>query len=261
VLANTMATTSLLLQVCFQVFSHKTQHRRRLMSETSPLIRCSRGRTLLSSVQVTDSSSFASLWIRGRQQGSSSSSCTYSYFKRRRRGSGRVSVDSSSRSKPAGDTRRIGENNGEYSRATESTVTSAVGAKTVGPPSNEDGATIPVPPLPPPPASVVEEEEVQSKPFLANWKPPRYLWRALAAFIIAGQVIIRSIRGRVHVRNTLQQLELVGPRSLGVSLLTASFVGMVFTIQAGTIPTSLLWLLCSLLCCSRLMIIVDKSLQ
>jgi len=144
-----------------------------------------------------------------------------------------VSVDSSSSSsrKPAGDTRRIGENNGEYWRATESTVTSAVGAKTVGPPSNEDGATIPVPPLPPPPASVVEEEEVQSKPFLANWKPPRYLWRALAAFIIAGQVIIRSIRGRVHVRNTLQQLELVGPRSLGVSLLTASFVGMVFTIQ------------------------------
>jgi hypothetical protein len=65
----------------------------------------------------------------------------------------------------------------------------------------------------------------------------------------------------VHVRNTLQQLELVGPRSLGVSLLTASFVGMVFTIQAGAIPTSLLWLLCSLLCCSRLMIIVDKSLQ
>jgi hypothetical protein len=183
-----MATTSLLLQVCFQVFSHKTHHHRGLMSETSSLIRCSRGRTLLSSVQVIDSSSFASLRIRGRQQGSSSSSCTYPYFKRRRRGSGRVSVDSSSRRKPAGDTRTIGENNGEYSRATESAVTSAVGAKAVGPPSNEDGATIPVPPLPPPPASVVEEEEVQSKPFLANWKPPRYLWRALAAFIIAGQV-------------------------------------------------------------------------
>lgn len=45
------------------------------------------------------------------------------------------------------------------------------------------------------------------------------------------QVVIRTIRGRIHVRNTLQQLELVGPRSLGVSLLTASFVGMVFTIQ------------------------------
>ena len=45
------------------------------------------------------------------------------------------------------------------------------------------------------------------------------------------QVVIRTIRGRIHVRNTFQQLELVGPRSLGVSLLTASFVGMVFTIQ------------------------------
>lgn len=37
--------------------------------------------------------------------------------------------------------------------------------------------------------------------------------------------------GKVHVRNTAEQLKLVGPRSLGVSLLTAGFVGMVFTIQ------------------------------
>ena len=37
--------------------------------------------------------------------------------------------------------------------------------------------------------------------------------------------------GKVHRRNTLEQLKLVGPRSLGVALLTASFVGMVFTIQ------------------------------
>ena len=51
--------------------------------------------------------------------------------------------------------------------------------------------------------------------------------------ILHFQVVIRTIRGRVHVRNTLQQLELVGPRSLGVSLLTASFVGMVFTIQVS----------------------------
>jgi ABC-type transporter Mla maintaining outer membrane lipid asymmetry permease subunit MlaE len=33
------------------------------------------------------------------------------------------------------------------------------------------------------------------------------------------------------VKNTLEQLKLVGPRSLGVALLTAGFVGMVFTIQ------------------------------
>lgn len=40
--------------------------------------------------------------------------------------------------------------------------------------------------------------------------------------------------GKVHVRNTAEQLKLVGPRSLGVSLLTAGFVGMVFTIQVCT---------------------------
>ena len=42
--------------------------------------------------------------------------------------------------------------------------------------------------------------------------------------------------GKVHTRNTLEQLKLVGPRSLGVSLLTAGFVGMVFTIQVKVDP-------------------------
>ncbi|KAG0571250.1 hypothetical protein KC19_6G222600 [Ceratodon purpureus] len=122
-------------------------------------------------------------------------------------------------------------------------------------PSQDDDAAASAPT--PPPETL---EEFQSRPMLAGWMPPRYLWRAIAAFIIAGQVpppsyrtlansainflsfiplkrcsfqmvVIRTVRGRVHVRNTLQQLELVGPRSLGVSLLTASFVGMVFTIQ------------------------------
>ena len=37
--------------------------------------------------------------------------------------------------------------------------------------------------------------------------------------------------GKIHLRNTRDQLTLVGPRSLGVALLTAGFVGMVFTIQ------------------------------
>lgn len=37
--------------------------------------------------------------------------------------------------------------------------------------------------------------------------------------------------GKIHVRNSIEQLKLVGPRSMGVSLLTAGFVGMVFTIQ------------------------------
>lgn len=48
---------------------------------------------------------------------------------------------------------------------------------------------------------------------------------------MAGQVIIRIIKGKIHWRNTLQQLERVGPRSVGVCLLTSAFVGMAFTIQ------------------------------
>jgi ABC-type transporter Mla maintaining outer membrane lipid asymmetry permease subunit MlaE len=43
--------------------------------------------------------------------------------------------------------------------------------------------------------------------------------------------------GKVHVRNTAEQMKLVGPRSLGVSLLTAGFVGMVFTIQVWLFGT------------------------
>jgi hypothetical protein len=118
----------------------------------------------------------------------------------------------------------IGGEYGERWSDSIATTTTAAVATTLAATTNEDGATVPTP-LP------LSLEEVQSRPLFGSWKPPRYLWRALAAFIIAGQVVIRSITGRVHVRNTLQQLELIGPRSLGVSLLTASFVGMVFTIQ------------------------------
>ncbi|KAK8964866.1 hypothetical protein KSP40_PGU015737 [Platanthera guangdongensis] len=68
-------------------------------------------------------------------------------------------------------------------------------------------------------------------PILPNWKPPRALWRGLTALILAGRVIYRPLTGRIHLRNTLQQLERVGPRSVGVCLLTSAFVGMAFTIQ------------------------------
>jgi hypothetical protein len=37
--------------------------------------------------------------------------------------------------------------------------------------------------------------------------------------------------GKIHWRNTLEQLDVVGPKSLGVCLLTSAFIGMVFTIQ------------------------------
>ncbi|XP_060167254.1 protein TRIGALACTOSYLDIACYLGLYCEROL 1, chloroplastic [Lycium barbarum] len=79
--------------------------------------------------------------------------------------------------------------------------------------------------------STVDEWENGVETFLSKWSPPRYLWRGLSVFILAGQVITRIIRGKIHWRNTLQQLERVGPKSVGVCLLTAAFVGMAFTIQ------------------------------
>jgi ABC transport permease subunit len=65
----------------------------------------------------------------------------------------------------------------------------------------------------------------------SKWSPPRYLWRGLSVFILTGQVIIRTLKGKIHWKNTLQQLERVGPKSIGVCLLTSAFVGMAFTIQ------------------------------
>ena len=67
--------------------------------------------------------------------------------------------------------------------------------------------------------------------WLASYKPPRYLWRTVAALVLGGEVLVRILQGKIHYKNTFDQLNLVGPKSLGVCLLTAAFVGMVFTIQ------------------------------
>ena len=67
---------------------------------------------------------------------------------------------------------------------------------------------------------------------------PKWLLRSIACLILAGQVLVRILKGKVHIRNTLDQLKLVGPRSLGVALLTAGFVGMVFTIQVCSYPNA-----------------------
>ncbi len=55
--------------------------------------------------------------------------------------------------------------------------------------------------------------------------------RSAFALVIGGQVILKVLQGKIHVRNVLEQVAVVGPRSLNVSLLTSCFVGMVFTIQ------------------------------
>lgn len=51
--------------------------------------------------------------------------------------------------------------------------------------------------------------------------------------MLGGQVIVHLIAGKIHRRNTLDQMAAVGPESLFIALLTASFVGMVFTIQVA----------------------------
>jgi phospholipid/cholesterol/gamma-HCH transport system permease protein len=57
--------------------------------------------------------------------------------------------------------------------------------------------------------------------------------RLLTASLLGGQVLLRLFAGRWYHRNILEQMVNVGPASLLVVLLTASFVGMVFTIQVA----------------------------
>ena len=68
---------------------------------------------------------------------------------------------------------------------------------------------------------------------LRAWTPPKFLWRTTATSLLFGSVLFRLIRQprRGNWEQTIQQIARVGPQTLGVSLLTSSFVGMVFTIQ------------------------------
>jgi phospholipid/cholesterol/gamma-HCH transport system permease protein len=57
--------------------------------------------------------------------------------------------------------------------------------------------------------------------------------RLLAATFLGGQLVVHLFRGKIHRRNTLEQMAIVGPDSLMIALVTAGFVGMVFTIQVA----------------------------
>ncbi|WP_072621393.1 MlaE family lipid ABC transporter permease subunit [Spirulina major] len=61
------------------------------------------------------------------------------------------------------------------------------------------------------------------------------LWsqRVLAAIFLAGQAIFHLFKIKINRRNTLEQCVSVGPGSLVIALVTAAFVGMVFTIQVA----------------------------
>lgn len=61
----------------------------------------------------------------------------------------------------------------------------------------------------------------------------QWSYRLLAAILLAGQVIVHLLKGRIHRRNTIEQMVAAGPASLLIALVTAGFVGMVFTIQVA----------------------------
>ncbi|MBD2501043.1 MlaE family lipid ABC transporter permease subunit [Anabaena azotica] len=67
-----------------------------------------------------------------------------------------------------------------------------------------------------------------SKSGLGTWSQ-----RLLAATFLGGQAIVHLLRGKIHWRNTTEQMAAVGPDSLFIALLTAVFVGAVFTIQVA----------------------------
>jgi phospholipid/cholesterol/gamma-HCH transport system permease protein len=60
-----------------------------------------------------------------------------------------------------------------------------------------------------------------------------WVQRVLAALFLGGQIVLHLQPQKIHRRNTLEQMAVVGPDSLVIALITASFVGMVFTIQVA----------------------------
>ena len=70
--------------------------------------------------------------------------------------------------------------------------------------------------------------EAKSGSSLAAWSG-----RLLAAILLGGQVVIHLLQGKINRRNTIEQMAVVGPDSLLIALVTAIFVGAVFTIQVA----------------------------
>jgi phospholipid/cholesterol/gamma-HCH transport system permease protein len=60
-----------------------------------------------------------------------------------------------------------------------------------------------------------------------------WLKRLLSAILLGGQVFLHLLKTKIDRRNTIEQMSIVGPESVTISLVTAGFVGMVFTIQVA----------------------------
>lgn len=61
----------------------------------------------------------------------------------------------------------------------------------------------------------------------------RWLGRLWAALLLGGQVLLHIFQGRIHRRNTLEQMVAAGPASLLITSVAALSVGSVFTIQVA----------------------------
>lgn len=61
----------------------------------------------------------------------------------------------------------------------------------------------------------------------------RWFNRLGTAVLLVGQVIVHLLRLRIHPRNTMTQMAVVGPASLLTTLVTGAAVGSVFTIQVA----------------------------
>jgi phospholipid/cholesterol/gamma-HCH transport system permease protein len=59
------------------------------------------------------------------------------------------------------------------------------------------------------------------------------LQKMSSAAVLAGQVFMHLLRGKIHWRNTIDQLAVVGTESVLISVITAITIGMVFTIQVS----------------------------
>jgi phospholipid/cholesterol/gamma-HCH transport system permease protein len=70
--------------------------------------------------------------------------------------------------------------------------------------------------------------ETKSKSSLGVW-----CQRLLSAIFLTGQVLFHLTKGKIHRRNTFEQMAAVGPDSVFIALVTAVFVGAVFTIQVA----------------------------
>jgi phospholipid/cholesterol/gamma-HCH transport system permease protein len=66
------------------------------------------------------------------------------------------------------------------------------------------------------------------QPFKSHW-PHRFL----GTIFLSGQVVVHILKGKIHRRNLLEQMMLVGPGSLMPVVPISFFAGMIFTIQTA----------------------------